>query len=529
MLRILIEDSEGKSKLAPINPEAGEVTIGRKEGNTIRLKERNVSRYHARIYNTPEGLFVEPVAARYGLKLNSSKIDGPTPLALGDEIRIGDFRLYLQDESAPQVAKPEETDEVVDIDTNLQPRFVVISSNFAGVEYYVRRSKVVIGRDPACDIAIHHQSVSSRHAEVRRTPRGDYEIRDLNSSNGTKVNGIPISEPFKLDSGDAVTLGHVTMRYCGPGDFWSLNFGINDAPKQSNPYHVMFVGAAILIVLMIVGALLYKSVSSSNTSEPSAPGQPATSANVEVEVELNQQFKSYNDFKKVGDFELAEQALKRARELAPDDPRVRSKEEELKKESKSKKALEAIKKALNDDKCRDAEDELASIEFGTYAESVVEKDKLKVAIKDCLDKKAFRRALDSLQNGDIEDAETVRNDIRERNIDSPYLDKLEEEIRKAKATAARNSAGSGGAKKNTTTGNKPAEAPDEAPAAPPKPQVSAAEYCQKAAAAKIGANKDVCKSLQYYKKAREIGGLDPNCEKAAKMAIQQYAGKCVGK
>ena len=527
MLRILIEDSEGKSKLAPINPEAGEVTIGRKEGNTIRLKERNVSRYHARIYNTPEGLFVEPVAARYGLKLNSSKIDGPTPLALGDEIRIGDFRLYLQDESAPQAAKPEDTDQIVDIDTNLQPRFVVISSNFAGVEYYVRRSKVVIGRDPACDIAIHHQSVSARHAEVRRTPRGDYEIRDLNSSNGTKVNGIPISEPFKLDSGDAVTLGHVTMRYCGPGDFWSLNFGINDAPKQSNPIHVMLVGAAILVVLMIVGALLYKTVSSPTSTEPSAAGQPTTNANVEVESELNRHFKRYNDYKNVGDIALAEQELKLAREIAPDDPRVRAKEEELKKESKSKKALESLKKALNDDKCRDAEDELSSIEFGTYAESVVEKEKLKVAIKDCLEKKLFRRAIDALQNGDIDDAETVRNDIRESRIDSPYLEKLEEEIRKAKAVAAR--ANSGGGTKKPATPGKTDNAVAEQPPAPPKPAVSAAEYCQKAAQAKIGANKDVCKSLQYYKKAKEIGGLDANCEKAAKMAIQQYAGKCVGK
>ena len=88
MLRILIEDSEGKSKIAPINPDS-DITIGRKEGNSIRLKERNVSREHARIYSTSDGLFIEPVKARYGLKVNSAKIDGPTPLALGDEIRTG--------------------------------------------------------------------------------------------------------------------------------------------------------------------------------------------------------------------------------------------------------------------------------------------------------------------------------------------------------------------------------------------------------------------------------------------------------
>ena len=243
MLRILIEDSEGKSKLAPINPEAQDITIGRKEGNFIRLKERNVSRNHARIYQTPEGLFIEPVAARYGLKLNSSKIDGPTPLALGDEIRIGDYRLYIQDESKPSIKKEEDLNSVQDIPPEMQPRFVVISSNFAGREYHVMKTKVTIGRNPSSEICIEHQSVSSTHAEVRKNGRGDFEIRDLQSSNGTKVNGVPINEPWRLSSGDAVTLGHVTMRYCGPGDFWSLNFGINDEPKGSNKGLILAIGS----------------------------------------------------------------------------------------------------------------------------------------------------------------------------------------------------------------------------------------------------------------------------------------------
>ena len=130
MLRILIEDSEGKSKIAPINPDS-DITIGRKEGNSIRLKERNVSREHARIYSTSDGLFIEPVKARYGLKVNSAKIDGPTPLALGDEIRIGDYRLYVQDENQPQPQQAD-PDAIVDIPPELRPRLVVTSSNFAG-------------------------------------------------------------------------------------------------------------------------------------------------------------------------------------------------------------------------------------------------------------------------------------------------------------------------------------------------------------------------------------------------------------
>ena len=47
MLKLIIEDDEGRKTVVPFVRD--EITIGRKEGNTIRLTERNVSRRHARI------------------------------------------------------------------------------------------------------------------------------------------------------------------------------------------------------------------------------------------------------------------------------------------------------------------------------------------------------------------------------------------------------------------------------------------------------------------------------------------------
>lgn len=51
-------------------------------------------------------------------------------------------------------------------------------------------------------------------------------------------------------------------------------------------------------------------------------------------------------------------------------------------------------------------------------------------------------------------------------------------------------------------------------------------FCREAAESKVGPNRDVCKSLYYYHKAHETGEMDEKCSKAAKMAIQQYSGKC---
>ncbi len=44
---LIIEDDTGKAMAVPLTRD--EVTIGRKEGNTIRLTERNVSRFHAKL------------------------------------------------------------------------------------------------------------------------------------------------------------------------------------------------------------------------------------------------------------------------------------------------------------------------------------------------------------------------------------------------------------------------------------------------------------------------------------------------
>jgi len=47
VLKLTIEDDEGKTTVIPVIRD--EMTIGRQEGNTIRLTERNVSRKHARL------------------------------------------------------------------------------------------------------------------------------------------------------------------------------------------------------------------------------------------------------------------------------------------------------------------------------------------------------------------------------------------------------------------------------------------------------------------------------------------------
>jgi pSer/pThr/pTyr-binding forkhead associated (FHA) protein len=96
VFKLTIEDDEGKTTVVPLARD--EMTIGRQEGNTIRLTERNVSRRHARLSRQNGVLYIEDLASFTGVRVNGAKIASPTPLRDGDEVLIGDYRILLRAE-----------------------------------------------------------------------------------------------------------------------------------------------------------------------------------------------------------------------------------------------------------------------------------------------------------------------------------------------------------------------------------------------------------------------------------------------
>ena len=70
---------------------------------------------------------------------------------------------------------------------------------------------VTIGRMADCTINLSDESVSRRHAEVRRVG-STIVVADLGSTNGTKVNGAGVRE-HRLEDGDRITVGTTTVRF----------------------------------------------------------------------------------------------------------------------------------------------------------------------------------------------------------------------------------------------------------------------------------------------------------------------------
>lgn len=74
----------------------------------------------------------------------------------------------------------------------------------------VDEKTIRIGRAPEMDIPIDNVSVSRAHAEIFMTD-GGWAIRDLDSSNGTFVNGEELGEPRRLSKGDEVSIGKFSL------------------------------------------------------------------------------------------------------------------------------------------------------------------------------------------------------------------------------------------------------------------------------------------------------------------------------
>jgi pSer/pThr/pTyr-binding forkhead associated (FHA) protein len=104
VFKLSIEDDEGKTTVVPLARD--EMTVGRMEGNTIRLTERNVSRRHARLSRQNGALFIEDLASFTGVRVNGTKIASPTPLREGDEIQIGDYKMVLRGDRPPVTDRP---------------------------------------------------------------------------------------------------------------------------------------------------------------------------------------------------------------------------------------------------------------------------------------------------------------------------------------------------------------------------------------------------------------------------------------
>jgi pSer/pThr/pTyr-binding forkhead associated (FHA) protein len=91
------------------------------------------------------------------------------------------------------------------------PKLIVTTEAQGKIAYEFTEDLVTIGRSPESMIVIEDPSVSGRHAQVELS--GDvYRLKDLESTNGTRVNGVPITNTT-LRFDDRIRFGAIDARF----------------------------------------------------------------------------------------------------------------------------------------------------------------------------------------------------------------------------------------------------------------------------------------------------------------------------
>jgi pSer/pThr/pTyr-binding forkhead associated (FHA) protein len=320
MFKLVIQDDEGKTTIVPLIRD--EITIGRKEGNTIRLTERNVSRRHARIVRANGAVAIEDLGSYNGVRVNGTRIAHRTSLTISDRVQIGDYLIELKAEGVEHISEDAKTKPIEKIDpldnqvtqvtlipqppmaargagsgaddlvarsapvpaTAVMPaaqtpaRLVVLSSNFAGQTWPLVQVQTIIGRADDNDIVINHRSVSKNHARLTRDADGvRYTISDLKSSNGVRVNGEEYGK-VELRRGDVIDLGHVRLRFLEAGEDFVLgrDAQIADVPGVGGNRNATL--AAVVILLAVGGVSAYVLTRGDDDSSRSRDDSPVTVA-----------------------------------------------------------------------------------------------------------------------------------------------------------------------------------------------------------------------------------------------------------
>jgi pSer/pThr/pTyr-binding forkhead associated (FHA) protein len=143
-------------------------------------------------------LFSERVLSRVVEKNIPTTVSSPTT----GLTNISDFS------SSPESAT------IVSAMNSLPTKLVVIAGPLQGTELVLDRRELRIGRAPNNDFVLDDDYVSSQHARIQKVEEG-WLLQDLNSTNGTYVDGARIGAPVAIKSDMQIRIGKTTFELRG--------------------------------------------------------------------------------------------------------------------------------------------------------------------------------------------------------------------------------------------------------------------------------------------------------------------------
>ena len=187
-----------------IDIDRWETSIGKSKSNDIVLPMPNVSRFHAVIAKKRKEWVITDTFSKTGIKLNDRSVHGSAVIEDGDIITIGSIPLKFLCAASSKTQMRNEASELKQNTGNVAYAVLVDVKTHRPI--YLRKKDVLIGRGQNSDIQINLDTISSEHARIHLTSRG-WALSDLNSHNGTKLNGRFITQPQLIFDEDTITFG----------------------------------------------------------------------------------------------------------------------------------------------------------------------------------------------------------------------------------------------------------------------------------------------------------------------------------
>ena len=261
MWRVIATDKDGR-ELARKEMDAGEFTIGRDQDRQMVLASPSVSRRHCRVRIEPTGVSIIDDGSANGIVINGARIPANTmtPIPPNTRVEIAEFRLLVEQvgmapppmaappmAAPPMAAPPMAAPPMMPGMMPPQPlpqmpsavlpgaalpqsgmpptaggptdlvRLIAEGGQYSGRVFDLPgMAEITVGRGVGNDLVLDDPSMSRKHSKMRRIGGGRIEVEDLNSANGTYVNGRKITSA-QAGPGDTVRFGELMFRLDGSG------------------------------------------------------------------------------------------------------------------------------------------------------------------------------------------------------------------------------------------------------------------------------------------------------------------------
>lgn len=162
--------------------------IGRSSSNDVIINDPVVSSSHAIITVSDIGeVYIEDLGSKNGTFVNGERIN-KAKLSASSTVLLGNHSIDWK--QIIQTSKPKQPKNPISFPPNV-------------VE------KKLVGRNAISQIRFSFDDVSDKHAYLCKLSDGSVVLIDINSTNGTYVNGSKISSPYTLRKGDMVSIANM--------------------------------------------------------------------------------------------------------------------------------------------------------------------------------------------------------------------------------------------------------------------------------------------------------------------------------